>query len=399
MKKTLKILLAGILSVMMLTGVLTGCSQASAESSTTSQYTDYTVTSGELKNTLSLEGYLTPVKTVTITTDQTSKVAKIIKKKGKVVKKDADIILLENGNTIKAPAKGKITKLNVAVGDRVDSSVTVGTMYDYSTKTTTSSGMSSTTSYDTVNITADTSSYITEIKVKAGDKVAEGAVIATLENGNSVFAPFAGTVSTVNVEAGDKVEAETQLASLVDSSNFYIDVSVNEIDAEQLEVGQSVDITVNALDLTTTGKVSEISVEGTVSNSTTTFTVKISLDEQNEKFKTNMSAAVDILIADVTDAISVPIDAVTTTNGKKYVMVKKDSAYTATEVETGISNDSYVQITSGLAAGDIVGVENGTSSSMGGMMGGGMMGGGTGGGQPPSGGGQGGGQPPSGGGN
>jgi HlyD family secretion protein len=399
MKKTLKILLAGILSVMMLTGVLTGCSQASAESSTTSQYTDYTVTSGELKNTLSLEGYLTPVKTVTITTDQTSKVAKIIKKKGKVVKKDANIILLENGNTIKAPAKGKITKLNVAVGDRVDSSVTVGTMYDYSTKTTTSSGMSSTTSYDTVNITADTSSYITEIKVKAGDKVAEGAVIATLENGNSVFAPFAGTVSTVNVEAGDKVEAETQLASLVDSSNFYIDVSVNEIDAEQLEVGQSVDITVNALDLTTTGKVSEISVEGTVSNSTTTFTVKISLDEQNEKFKTNMSAAVDILIADVTDAISVPIDAVTTTNGKKYLMVKKDSAYTATEVETGISNDSYVQITSGLAAGDIVGVENGTSSSMGGMMGGGMMGGGTGGGQPPSGGGQGGGQPPSGGGN
>ena len=320
--------------------------------------------------------------------------AKILKKKGKKVYAGTGILLLEIGNSVKSQTKGKIKKLNVAVGDWVDSSVTIGTMYDYTSGTTTSSGMGgSTTTYDTVNITADTTAYVSEVLVKAGDKVAAGAKICTLDNGNSIVAPIAGTLSTVAVEAGDKVETQTAIATLVDTSNFYIDVSVNEIDSEQLKVGQDVDITINALDLTTTGKVSDISVEGTVSNSTTTFTVKIALDEQNEKFKTNMSAQVDILISDVTDAISVPIDAVTTTNGKKYVMVKKDSAYTATEVETGISNDSYVQITKGLSAGDIVGVENTSSSGgMGGM--GGMMGGGQGGGQPPSGGGQ----PPQGGG-
>lgn len=353
---------AGIISALLIIGALTGCTQASATKST-SQYTDYTVTAGELKNTLSLEGYLTPAKTVSITTDQSSKVAQILKKKGNTVKADQDILVLENGNTVKAPAKGKITKMNVAVGDWVDSTVTIGTMYDYSTATTTSSGMGgSTTTYETVNISAETTSHVAKVDVKSGDTVAAGDKIAELENGNNIIAPLSGTISAINIAAGDKVTAQTQVATIVDTSNFYIEVSVNEIDAQQLKVGQSVDITINALSLNTTGKVTDISVEGTVSNSTTNFTVEIQLDEQNASYRTNMSAQVDILVANATDALSVPIDAVQTVNGKKVVMVKKDTAYTATEVETGISSSSYIQITSGLSAGDIVGVANSTST-------------------------------------
>lgn len=372
MKNKRRAIWAGIVSALLIIGALTGCTQANASSTTKSQYTDYTVASGEIKNTLSLEGYLTPAKTVTITTDQSSKVAKIIKKKGSTVAKGADILQLENGNMVSAPAKGKITKLNVAVGDWVDSTVTIGTMYDYNAATTTSSGMGSTTTYESVNITSDTTSHIAKVDVKDGDTVAAGDKIAELENGNSIIAPIAGTVSEVNVEAGDKVQAQTQVATIVDTSDFYIYVSVNEIDAQQLKVGQSVDMTINALNLNTTGKVSDISVEGTVSNSTTNFTVKISLDEQNASFRTNMSAQVDIAVADAADALSVPIDAVQTVNGMKVVMVKKDTAYTATEVETGISNASYIQITSGLSEGDIVGVANSTSNfgGPGGMQGG-----------------------------
>ncbi|MDP2892083.1 MAG: HlyD family efflux transporter periplasmic adaptor subunit [Bacillota bacterium] len=345
MKKRGRTLIAVVLCAVLALGVLTGCTTQT--SMTQSQYTDYTVTIGEIKNTLSLEGYLIPKQTVNITAEDNSKVAKIIKKKGYSVAKGGDILLLENGNTVKAPVKGTITKLNVAVGDWVDSTVTIGTMSDTGSKP-----------YQSAVLTGAVSSHVSKVNVKEGDTVTEGDALVELESGNAVKAPFAGTISAVSVEVGDKVNSATQIASIVDTSNYYIEVSVNEIETQQLKIGQSVNVTINALDLPTTGKVSDISVEGTVSNSTTNFTVKIQLDEQNPGFRTNMSAQVNILVAEVSDALAVPIDAVLTLNGRKIVMKKSGTAYTAQEVETGISNSSYVQITSGLAAGDIVGVEN-----------------------------------------
>ena len=375
--KKARVICAGVIGIMLLAGLFSGCT-STTQTSTEATYTDYTVTAGELKNTLSLEGYLTPAKTVAVTADQTSKVAKILKTKGKVVSKGTAIVQLENGNYVYAPAKGKITSISVAVGDRVDSTVTVGTMYDYSTKTTTSSGGmgGSTTSYSSVDISTSATTYVSAVDVAVGDTVAAGDKLVELENGNFIYATTAGLISQVDVAVGDKVDATTAIASIVDNSNFYISVSVNEIDAQTLKVGQSVDVTINALDKQVTGTVSEISVEGTVSSGTTKFTVNIALDEQNASYRTNMSAQVDILIDDVTDAVMVPIDAVTTVNGTKTVM-KKDtstSAYTATTVETGISNDSYVQITSGLSAGDVVGVANSSSTGKNsGMMGGGDM--------------------------
>jgi HlyD family secretion protein len=371
MNKKARILTITLVCAALVLGTLSGCTTQAT--STQSQYTDFTVSAGELKNTLSLEGYLTPKQTVTVTAEENSKVAKIVKKKGYTVAKGAAVLTLENGNSVYAPARGKITAMKLAVGDWVDSTVTIGSMYDYSTATTTSSGMGkSTTTYESVNLTGAANSRVSKVDLADGATVAAGDVLVELENGNTIKAPIAGTVSSILVQAGDKVTPQTQIASIVDTSNFTIEVSVSEIDTQQLKVDQSVDVTINALNAHATGKVSDISVEGTVSNSTTNFTVKIQLDEQNASFRTNMSAQVNILVADVQNALSVPIDAVTTVNGKKIVMKKTDTAYSAQVVETGISNASYVQITKGLSEGDIVGVANSSGSNFNrnGVMGG-----------------------------
>ena len=371
MNKKARILISTLVCAALALGTLSGCTTQT--SSTQSQYTDFTVSAGELKNTLSLEGYLTPKQTVTVTAEEDSKVSEIIEKKGHTVAKGGDILILENGNAIKSPARGKITIMRLAVGDWVDSTVNIGSMSNYDAATTTSSGMGkSTTTYESVSLTGAVNSRVSKVDVAEGAAVAAGDVLVELENGNTVKAPIAGTVSSVLVQEGDKVSSQTQVATIVDTSNFTIEVSVSEIDTQQLKAGQSVDVTINALNVNATGKVSDISVEGTVSNSTTNFTVKIQLDEQNASFRTNMSAQVNILVADVQNALSVPIDAVTTVNGKKIVMKKTETAYSAQVVETGISNASYVQITSGLSDGDIVGVANanGSTFTRNGIMGG-----------------------------
>ena len=83
--------------------------------------------------------------------------------------------------------------------------------------------------------------------------------------------------------------------------------------------------------------------------------------------------------------------------GGSYSTVPKTAEYTEVTVETGISDDDYIEILSGLEEGDVVIVESAersdsdwTQMMMGGDMGGGNMGGGPGGGGAPSGGGPGG---------
>ncbi len=360
-KRRPKLLLAGVLAMVLAISLMAGCSPANQQANA-SAYTDITVTKGDVRNTLSLEGYLTPSQNVDIKAQESSRVAKILEPKNHKVSKGDPVIRLENGNTVKAPVKGKITKIYVSVGDWVDSTVTIGTMND-----------TSSWPYQSKTLSSDGSTYVSKVNFKEGDTVAAGDKIVEYENGNSVKAPFAGIISSLSVDVNDKVETDTAICTVVDTSGFYIEVSVNEIDAQKLQAGQRVDVTINALDATATGKVSEISPTGTVENDETNFTVKIQLDAQNSAIKTNMSAKVEILIAEAKNVITIPVDAVQSVNGKKFVMKKNGTTYALQEVTTGISNSSYVEIKSGLSEGDTIGMTSADSMFPGINMKGGNM--------------------------
>ena len=123
--------------------------------------------------------------------------------------------------------------------------------------------------------------------------------------------------------------------------------------------------------------------------------------EGDERLKLGMNGTATILVEERENVLLVPITALNTSRGESYVWLKSDAAADGepgvrTTVETGLSDENYAEVLSGLSEGDVVLITREASTStdsrengMGGMMmdfGGGMPGGAFDGGAAPAGG-------------
>ena len=221
----------------------------------------------------------------------------------------------------------------------------------------------------------------------------------------SITAPISGTVVTKTAKAGDNIEggSDSTLCVIYDLSYLEMTMSIDELDISSVEVGQEVQITADAVEGEVyTGVVTEVSVAGTTSGGITTYPVTVRIDE-TDGLLPGMNVDAEIVISSTEDALAIPASAV---NRGDTVLITADSpsaanaldqeapeGYVYVAVETGVSDDSYIEILSGLQEGDTVAYLQTTSSSSSdsGMMMGGMAGGMPGGGMPSGGGGMGGG--------
>ncbi|MCI9503209.1 MAG: HlyD family efflux transporter periplasmic adaptor subunit [Hungatella sp.] len=216
----------------------------------------------------------------------------------------------------------------------------------------------------------------------------------------TITAPISGTVITKNTKAGDKIStgggSAVTLAVIYDLSELTFEMSVDELDVHSVAVGQSVEITADAFEGEMfSGKVTNISLASAYSNGVTNYPVTVTLDETKDLLP-GMNVDGNIILAHADDVLVIPVDALMRGN-RVYV---KDTSVTesngsvpagfrSVEVETGLMNDDYVEILSGLSEGDEVYVSQSSQSSGMNMMPGGMGGGmgGPGGGGAPGGGG------------
>ena len=227
----------------------------------------------------------------------------------------------------------------------------------------------------------------------------------------TITSPIAGTIVDKNYKAGETSEANQVLCTIYDLSYLTMTLSVDELDISDIQVGQTVTVTADAVEgKAYEGVVTKVSVAGTSSGSATTYPVTIRIDE-TEGLLPGMSVDAVIELSGAQDVLAIPSAAL---NRGNTVLVTADSPsavdgtlvesedgsgtdYYSVEVSIGVSGDDYIEITSGLQEGDTVAYLPSASSSgeMMGMMpgmGGGMpsMGGGMpGGGGMPSGGGPG----------
>ena len=188
----------------------------------------------------------------------------------------------------------------------------------------------------------------------------------------SIYAPFDGVISDVKVKKGDTVSSGTALATLITKQKIA-EITLNEIDAAKVKVGQKAALTFDALpDLTLTGKVVEVDTVGTVSQGVVSYGVKIALDANDERIKPGMSVTADIIIDAKTDVLVLPNSAVKSQGNSYYVeLVEAEEKLsqqllanisgvilpkspTSQPVEVGLSNDTSTEIVSGLKEGDIV---------------------------------------------
>ena len=188
-----------------------------------------------------------------------------------------------------------------------------------------------------------------------------------------VLAPCDGVIASVEaLDVGSSVTAGTTLLSILEGEDMTLTIAVDELDVVSVQEGQPVSITVDALsDLAVEGTVEKIAPVGSGESGVTTYDVKLSFDAAGTGIRAGMNATGEILVASVEDALYIPVEALMTVNDQ-YCVLTASGSYQP--VETGIMNDEYVQILSGLEAGDLVCYESDASSSsatsmdMGGMV-------------------------------
>ncbi len=259
--------------------------------------------------------------------------------------------------------------------------ILVGIIYAYMTSgtTTDASNTSQTTttkevevSYQTItnNLTSsgeiasgvtetlelNTYRYFKEIYVEENDFVEEGANILKYTNGTYLTAPYNCVITKISIpeEAGDRCTSMHNIE--VQSTNeLTMNISIEEEEIAKVKVGQEVSITVNAYeDKTYTGTVKKINQIGTYASNGSSFSAVVSFTNDGD-VKIGMSGSCSITLEKAENVISVPIEAVQTKNNEKYVVVKNEDGTTQNvAITTGISNDAYVEVTSGLTGSEII---------------------------------------------
>jgi HlyD family secretion protein len=215
----------------------------------------------------------------------------------------------------------------------------------------------------------------------------------------TIYSPVDGVISKLSVQKGERVLgtqqfAGTEIMTISDLDQLDVNVDVNENDINRITFGDSSKIQVDAFEgKLFMGTVIEIgsaaNVVGTTADQVTNFTVKVRIDPKSyiallnktatnpSPFRPGLTATVDIQ-TNHAKSLSVPIQAVTTreekkpsanpdktddsdnsktkitTPSKEYVFVYSGGKVKQVAVTTGIQDDSYIQILSGLKSGEEV---------------------------------------------
>ena len=196
----------------------------------------------------------------------------------------------------------------------------------------------------------------------------------TLDN-YTITAPISGTIIQKNVQAGETVGNEsaatstTPMCIIHDLRYLEMTLNVDELQILSIKEGQDVRITADAVqDKTFNGVVTNVSSAGTTTGGTTTYPVTIRIDDFGELLP-GMNATAEIEVASASDALSIPSAAVIRGN---YVLITADSpsaanadpsmtapeGYVYVKVQTGVSDNDNIQITSGLTEQDTVAYES-----------------------------------------
>lgn len=217
----------------------------------------------------------------------------------------------------------------------------------------------------------------------------------------ALVAPFDGVIASVNFVQGTLPVSSS--ITLVDTSGYTITLSVDEKDITQLAVGQTVSLTIQALDnAAITGTVTRIDPAPVSSESgqLVTYNVEVTLNPTQQPLRPGMSAIATVTLNQIDDVIVVPnrfimVDA--TTQLATVKVMTAPGTYQDVPVTLGTRTDSESEVLSGISVGQTLVILPSASSTTTSMQSGlGLLpGGGSGAGGPPSG--FSGGGPPSGG--
>ena len=290
-------------------------------------------------------------------------------------------------------------------------------------------------------VEAEIKGEIAQIHVRNGDYVTKGTVLFTLDDEDTkngllqsqnnfansgislqksydalenytVKSPITGTVIQKNYKAGDTIGMSSNsavLATIADISKMTFTINVDELDIAKVALGQKVSVTADAIENKVfMGEITKIIQQGSGTSGVTTYPVEVTIAEPGE-LKIGMNVTGTIHVSSAENVLRVPLEAVSMRGGKTYVQVLKegvrksvfgdaaaesksgaktdkkpahtfkDEDFEEREVTLGASNDSMIEVLSGVQEGEFVKtvrvMNTNTNSGFGAMMPSGGMGG------------------------
>ncbi|ABY91516.1 efflux RND transporter periplasmic adaptor subunit [Thermoanaerobacter sp. X514] len=225
---------------------------------------------------------------------------------------------------------------------------------------------------DNLKIYSPIDGKILSQNINEGDILGTSVASTNISNTNSQ-SQQAGFVPVLDITQLSTYESQPETAVIVGNSNYVVNLSVDETDIKNIKVGQQAQLTTDNLPgKTFTGTVSQVSQLPTIQNGVASYNVTIEV-EPSEDLLLGMSMNVSITVAEKQDALILPIQAVQTNGDRKYVILYtndlKNQNINSTNnstnnrnsfrnnmrfVETGIYNDNFIEIVSGLQEGDKV---------------------------------------------
>jgi len=179
------------------------------------------------------------------------------------------------------------------------------------------------------------------------------AAQATVDT-QSLTAPFAGTITEVDIKPGDQVSPGSIGVRLDKLDRLLVDVQVSEVDINSIKVGQPVNLSFDAiLDKQYKGVVSQVAPVGDAIQGGVEFNVTVELIDADQDVKPGMTAAVNIVVDQISNALLVPNRAVRVVDGKQVVYILNNGQLQEVQVTLGASDDTQSQVIGGnLQVGD-----------------------------------------------
>jgi len=162
------------------------------------------------------------------------------------------------------------------------------------------------------------------------------------------------------IEIGDMVRKGQKIFTIPNSDLMGVELRVHEASVNMVDPGQRVEVTVEALpDLVFHGKVLSVAPlpdpqHGWLDPGVKVYTTQVSIDGKHDVLKPGMSAKVKIFVDQLGDVKIVPVQVVANRAGKKVCYVAADGQTQEREVQTGLFNDTFVEIVGGLDVGEKV---------------------------------------------
>ncbi|WP_111685008.1 efflux RND transporter periplasmic adaptor subunit [Winogradskyella tangerina] len=353
----------------------------------------------DIVETVSATGKIQPEVEVNISSEVSGEIIELPFKEGQDVKK-GDLLVRVNPDLIQSALnRSQATYQNVRAGlEQAEASLRQAKADYERNKTLFEKGViskatwdQSVAAYETAEAARNSAYYSVQSSAASVNEARDNLARTT------IYSPMSGTISSLSVELGERVVGTQQMAGteilrVADLTNMEVEVDVNENDIVKVSIGDSTIVEVDAyLKKEFKGVVTEIanSAAGTLAaDQVTNFKVKVKILEESytdltegkpesySPFRPGMTATVDIITKTRKDAIAVPISAIViktdTSSTKKPFKVSTEASDEPKKeeekfecvfindngkaklrvVETGIQDDTFIEVVSGLSKDD-----------------------------------------------